>query len=237
MARTLEQSRQWMQLGADLVTNAIANFDERDLAVDTQLPGWTRKHLIAHLAANGDAIGNLVHWATTGEVTPMYSSPEARSADIEIGSRKSGSELVLWFGESAAKLNAGMSALTAEQWGHEIVTAQGRTVPASETPWMRSREVMIHAVDLDSGIEFDDLPEEFLRALCDDIVNKRASVDGPAAIVLISDTSDEWTLPGAGDPVQVTGSLAAITAYLAGRQYSGLTTSGNDKIPALSAWL
>jgi maleylpyruvate isomerase len=237
MARTLEQSRQWMQLGADLVNNAIANFDERDLAVDTQLPGWTRKHVIAHLAANGDAIGNLVHWAATGQVTPMYSSPEARAADIEIGSRKSGSELVLWFGESAAKLNAGMSALTAEQWGHEIVTAQGRTVPASETPWMRSREVMIHAVDLDSGIEFDDLPEEFLRALCDDIVNKRASVDGPAAIVLISDTSDEWTLPGAGDPVQVTGSLAAITAYLAGRQYSGLTTSGNDKIPALSAWL
>jgi len=56
MARTLEQSRQWMQLGADLVNNAIANFDERDLAVDTQLPGWTRKHLIAHLAASGDAL-------------------------------------------------------------------------------------------------------------------------------------------------------------------------------------
>jgi maleylpyruvate isomerase len=167
----------------------------------------------------------------------MYPSPEARAADIEIGSRKSGSELGLWFSESAAILDEGMSALTAEQWTHEIVTAQGRTVPASETPWMRSREVMIHAVDLDSGVGFDDLPEEFLRALCDDIVTKRASADGPTAIVLVSDTADQWKLPGAGDPVQVTGSLAAITAYLAGRQYSGLTTSGNDEVPALSAWL
>jgi maleylpyruvate isomerase len=237
MARTREQSRQWMQLGAELVTTAIANFDEQDFDVQSQLPGWTRKHLIAHLAANGDAIGNLVHWAATGEVTPMYPSPEARAADIEIGSRKSGSELGLWFSESAARLDEGMSALTAEQWTHEIVTAQGRTVPASETPWMRSREVMIHAVDLDSGVGFDDLPEEFLRALCDDIVTKRASADGPTAIVLVSDTADQWTIPGPGDPVQVTGSLAAITAYLAGRQFSGLTTSGNDEVPELSAWL
>jgi maleylpyruvate isomerase len=226
-----------MQIGAELVTTAIANFDEQDFDVQSQLPGWTRKHLIAHLAANGDAIGNLVHWAATGEVTPMYPSPEARAADIEIGSRKSGSELGLWFSESAARLDEGMSALTAEQWTHEIVTAQGRTVPASETPWMRSREVMIHAVDLDSGVGFDDLPEEFLRALCDDIVTKRASADGPTAIVLVSDTADQWTIPGPGDPVQVTGSLAAITAYLAGRQFSGLTTSGNDEVPELSAWL
>ena len=210
MARTLEQSRQWMQIGSDLVADALANFDERDFAVESQLPGWTRKHLIAHLAANGDAIGNLIHWAATGEVTPMYSSPEAR---------------------------AGMSSLTDEQWGFEIVTAQGRTVPASETPWMRSREVMIHAVDLDAGIEFDDLPEEFLRALCDDIVTKRAGITGSTAITLVSETSDEGTLPGSGDAVQVTGSLAAIAAYLAGRQYSGLTASSDDGVPAIPAWL
>ena len=237
MARTREQSQQWMQIGADLVTTAIANFDEQDFDVQSQLPAWTRKHLIAHLAANGDAIGNLVHWAATGEVTPMYSSPEARAADIEIGSRKSGSELGLWFSESAARLDEGMSALTAEQWTHEIVTAQGRTVPASETPWMRAREVMVHAVDLDSGIEFDDLPEEFLRALCADIVAKRAGAVGSMTITLVSDAADEWTLPGSSDPIQITGSLAAITAYLAGRQYSGLTTSGNDEVPELSAWL
>ena len=70
MARTREQSQQWMQIGADLVTTAIANFDEQDFDVQSQLPAWTRKHLIAHLAANGDAIGNLVHWAAMGEVTP-----------------------------------------------------------------------------------------------------------------------------------------------------------------------
>lgn len=36
-------------------------------------------------------------------------------------------------------------------WTHEVRTAQGRTVPASETVWMRTREVWVHAVDLDNG--------------------------------------------------------------------------------------
>ena len=30
----------------------------------------------------------------------------------------------------------------------EVVTAQGRTVPATEIPWLRAREVYVHVVDL-----------------------------------------------------------------------------------------
>ena len=32
-----------------------------------------------------DAVGNLVHWAATGERTPMYASPEQRNTDIDAG--------------------------------------------------------------------------------------------------------------------------------------------------------
>ena len=44
---------------------------------------------------------------------------------------------------------------------------------AAETPWMRSREVMVHAVDLATGLTFADLPEDFLAALRADITVKR----------------------------------------------------------------
>ena len=71
------------------------------------LPGWTRRHVAAHLAANADAVGNLVHWAATGERTPMYSSPEQRAADIERGSTPHGDELRAWFDASAARLCRG----------------------------------------------------------------------------------------------------------------------------------
>lgn len=79
-----------------------------------------------------------------------------------------------------------MDRLTDEHWAAEVMTAQGRTVAASETQWMRAREVCVHAVDLDLDLDLDvgfaDLPADFLRALIDDILAKRGDVepvDGP----------------------------------------------------------
>lgn len=184
MARTLGDALGWAEHGAKLVHETLVGLEEAAFDAPTALPGWTRRHVVAHLAANADAVGNLVHWAATGEPTPMYSSPEQRTADIESGSTRSGDALREWFDASAARLSAAMGALTAGQWSAEVVTAQGRTVPASETPWMRSREVMVHAVDLGLGVTFADLPADFLEALCADVVAKRGEVplvEGPLA--------------------------------------------------------
>src|SRR6266704_5264440 len=49
------------------------------------LPGWTRGHVLTHIARNADGMVNLLHWARTGTQTPMYASPESRAADIEAG--------------------------------------------------------------------------------------------------------------------------------------------------------
>lgn len=141
--------------------------DETAFDAASGLPGWTRRHVAAHLAANADAVGNLVHWAATGECTSDDSSPEQRAADIEKGSTRTGDDLRHWFDASAARLLEAMAALTPEQWSAEVVAAQGRTVPASETPWMRAREVLVHAVDLGTGTTFADLPPYFLEALAD----------------------------------------------------------------------
>ena len=49
------------------------------------LPGWTRGHVLTHVARNGDGLGNLLRWARPGTRTPMYASREARRSDIEAG--------------------------------------------------------------------------------------------------------------------------------------------------------
>jgi maleylpyruvate isomerase len=176
MARSTDAARSWAEDGDKLVHEALAGLDETAFHAPSGLPGWTRRHLAAHLAANADAVANLVHWAATGERTPMYSSPEQRSADIEKGRTHTDVDLRHWFDVSAARLSEAMGALTPEQWSTEVVTAQGRTVPATETPWMRAREVMVHAVDLRTGTTFADLPPDFLEALVDDVIAKRGHV-------------------------------------------------------------
>ena len=47
------------------------------------LPGWSRGHVLTHIARNADGLGNLLRWARTGTETPMYTSAESRSADID----------------------------------------------------------------------------------------------------------------------------------------------------------
>ena len=237
MARTLEDSLGWADQGAKLVHEGLVGLDEAAFGEASELPGWSRRHLTAHLAANSDAVGNLVHWAATGEPTPMYASPEQRTADIEAGSTRTGDELRTWFDASAARLSEAMTALTPEQWSTEVVTAQGRTVPASETPWMRAREVMVHSVDLGLGTTFADLPSDFLEALADDIVAKRSSTAGTPALVLRpTDAHRRWQVAGSGAPVTVLAPLAELVAYLAGRPASVALTTG-EPTPKLTAWL
>ncbi|WP_043841826.1 maleylpyruvate isomerase family mycothiol-dependent enzyme [Amycolatopsis taiwanensis] len=215
MTRTPATTLEWVAEGTALCGKAIRGLDEAGLAEPSLLPGWSRKHVVAHLASNADAIGNLVHWARTGVQTPMYSSPAQRAEAIENGAALPPERLLAWFDDSARILAESMAELTGEQWRAEVVTAQGRRVPALETPWMRSREVMVHAVDLATGIRFTDLPEPFLEALGAEIRDKRGEAGLP----------------------EVHGSLPEITAYLAGRPYTGVTTSDGAPAAPLPPWL
>ena len=242
MSRTLPDTRRWVQHGTKLFAEALAGLDEQEYGAPSLLPSWTRKHLVAHVAANATAVGNLVDWAATGERTPMYSSPEQRGADIEAGATRSGSELTAWFTKTAQRLEDAMDALTAAQWATEVVTAQGRTVPATEVPWLRAREVLVHAVDLGTGTGFGDLPADFLVALLEDVVGKRSAATsipsaGPALVVEATDVDDLWTVAGTGDPVRVTGSLATVTSYLTGRGHERVSAADHQPVPALPPWL
>ncbi|TDD26912.1 maleylpyruvate isomerase family mycothiol-dependent enzyme [Kribbella turkmenica] len=198
----------WIAEGTALSREALVDLDAPSL-----LPGWSRKHVAAHLALNAAALGNLVHWARTGDARPMYASTEQRNLDIEVGARRPAAELLTWFDESARALAEAMATLTEEQWQARVLTAQGDEVPATAIPWMRGREVMIHAVDLGTGVTFADLPEDFLEELCTDIRTRR------------------------GDVPELRGPLAEIAAYLAGRAYESVTTADGSPARPLPPWL
>jgi maleylpyruvate isomerase len=199
--RTLDDALRWSEEGTKVFLDSIT-YDG-----PSTLPGWSRRHVAAHVAANAEALGNLVHWATTGVPTPMYPSTDARGAGIERGRAMSLAELDAWLRQSAATLASSLRRMTPDHWATQVLTAQGRTVPASEIPWLRAREVCVHAVDLDLGVTFANLPDAFLEALCVDVVAKR------------------------GDVPIVEGSLAEHAAWLTGRPHR------LEGAPNLAAWL
>lgn len=238
MSRTPEDSRRWVDEGTALFDRALEGRTDEQLDGPTNLDGWTGRHLVAHVAANADALCNLVHWAATGEETPMYSSTEQRGRDIEAGAKRPAGELRVWAAESAGAFAGRFDALTSEQRQAEVLTAQGRTVPAHEVTWMRSREVMVHAVDLGGEVGFVDLPADFLAALVEDIVGKRSKGgEGPSLRLTVTDAELVVEAAGTGAATEVIGSLADVAAYLAGRAGAEVTTTNGGSAPALPTWL
>jgi uncharacterized protein (TIGR03083 family) len=175
------KARTWLHDTTPLMLQAVDSLDDDTFASPSALPGWTVAHIVAHLHFNAEAIARLTQWARTGIETPMYSSFAQRNADIESGAVLPAAELRRLVHASARALDDALDALSPPQWEHLVVTAQGRTVPATELVWMRFREVALHGIDLDRGISFADLPAEAVAKLADEIVAKRlAAGEAPA---------------------------------------------------------
>jgi uncharacterized protein (TIGR03083 family) len=236
VTRTREDCRAWAAHGFALLAGAVERLDEFDVRAASGLPEWSRGELVAHVAANAEALGNLATWARTGVPTPMYASPEARAAGIAAGATMSAAGLRAWLHEAESELLSRLDRLDAAAWDAPVTTAQGRVMPATEIPWLRARETCVHAVDLATGVSFADLPDEFLVALADEVVAKRAAAHGPAVELAASDADAAWVLPGAGPRHAVVGELAHLLAYLTGRTHPLRSTTG-AAVPPLPPWL
>ncbi|WP_236788928.1 maleylpyruvate isomerase family mycothiol-dependent enzyme [Amycolatopsis sp. GM8] len=217
----------WVEQGSRLFLDQLASIPDSAFPEPGTLPGWTTAHLVAHVGYNAKALSRLVRWARTGEESPMYPSPESRNAEIEQGAKLPAGEIRELATETDSRLRADLTALTA--WDAQVRTAQGRLVPATEIPWLRTREVWIHAVDLGTGVGFDDFPDELVDALIADVVGLRASRDqGPAFVLEASDRASDWRIPGE-EPVVVRGTAAELCRWICGR--------GGLDGPDLGKWL
>ncbi len=236
MSHSLDDSLRWTEDGTALIERAL---QEADLAEPSLLPGWSRAAVLAHVGLNARAIGNLVTWAKTGIETPMYVSREQRDADIAVAATLPDEEIVTRFRTSATELREAMAGLIEDQWAAQVRTSRGGVIVATEIPWLRSREVMIHAVDLDASVDWPDLPLDFLAELISDVTAQRSEAgQGPYIDLRAVDSDHVWTINGVGPVVHVIGPTAQLAAYLVGRPFHDVATDGEGKAPpALPPWI
>jgi maleylpyruvate isomerase len=163
----------------------------------------------------------------------MYASRQARDAEIEQGATLPAKALRELVAETAGELASALAGLSEPQWHAPIVTAQGRTVQATEIPWMRSREVWIHAVDLGTGVSYDDFPPEFVDALLTDVTRLLTGrAQAPAFVVAPHDRERVWRVDLPGPSVEAFGSAAALAAWLTGR-----AAAPHASLPDPGPWL
>lgn len=223
-------------VGADLAAVAAATrrflataarLTDAEIAAPSLLPGWTRGHVLAHVARNADSLVNLLHWAETGIETPQYPDPSSRDADIAAGAGRPAAEQHADNVAAADRWQRRADALPPEAWHAVVRNRQGREVGAAAIGWMRWQEVEIHHVDLDAGYSPADWPAEFVARLLPEAVASLGLRDGDHLSfgVDAEDTGFGATV-GAGTPSNtVRGSATAILAWLLGRS-AGTDLSG-----------
>ncbi|WP_152188407.1 maleylpyruvate isomerase family mycothiol-dependent enzyme [Georgenia satyanarayanai] len=230
-----DEDLEWVRSGSDYFARRLAELTEEDVAGDSLLPGWTRGAVIAHVGYNAVALRRLCHWARTGEETPMYTSEEARDAEIARGAALPLGELRQLCTDSRDALDDDWRSLPAEAWEAEVRTRQGRRLRARETVWMRAREVWIHGVDLATGGSYRDFPPAVVDRLTADVLEGWAARGEAVDMVLHPTDRDGPTSIGSPGPT-VSGSAADLARWLTGRGGGGLESSTGE-LPALPRWL
>jgi maleylpyruvate isomerase len=85
---------------------SLERLDDDQVAAPSLLPGWTRGHLLTHIARNADSHVRVLTAARRGEVVEQYPGGKAgRAADIESGATRSVGELVADVETSARRLS------------------------------------------------------------------------------------------------------------------------------------
>lgn len=229
----------WMREGTAFFSHAVDALSDEELRQSSALAGWTRAHVIAHMARNAEALTRLATWARTGVETPMYSSREQRSDDIESSSGAPTSTLRAELVTTAATLDDALTALDGTTWNTVLRSAQGRPMPALEVPWMRTREVWLHTVDLGTGATVAELPAGVVDELIADATRMLSPKDGcPAVTLEATDRDRTWSLGPDAEPVRVRGTAADLLAWLIGRTGPvGLTAVGAAAVPVPPPWL
>jgi maleylpyruvate isomerase len=222
---------------ARLLRTAAA-FGAADVAGPSLLPGWTRGHVLTHLARNADGFVNLLTAARTGEPIPMYASPQARTADIEAGAARAPEELLDDLRRSAERFTAAVEAMPVQAWAATVQARRGPW-PAAMLVWGRLREIEVHHMDLGAGYRPADWPEAFAQRLLHEVATGLAdNPDAPAMVLHFDGVRHELVV---GDPERaptVTGPVPELVAWLIGRSAGELLTVAPDgPLPTPPEWI
>lgn len=213
----------------------VDSLASEDWAAPSLLPGWSRAHVVAHLALNAEGFAVALDGLSAGEPVAIYPSQEARNEGIHALAQAPTGEIRERLFAATQQLRDVFGRLTPQQWAGTVNRLpEGPAWPAAELVEARQREVEIHHADLGVGYTHRDWPVEFAVTLLDSATaTHEQSPDSPAFTLRATDLGRDWSV-GATEPV-VSGTAGALGWWLVGRG-NGEELSCPTGVPALGPW-
>ena len=143
------------------VLDAARVITEPDLRAPSLLAGWSRAHVLAHLARGADAMRQVLIGVRSGRDHPGYPSAEARQAGIEQSAGQTAGELMTDLADSAMALRTVARQLPADRWQVPVQMLGPAPFPAAQLLTRRLVEVELHHCDLGIGYGAERWPTAF----------------------------------------------------------------------------
>lgn len=154
---------------------AVRVMSDAQVGEPSLLPGWTRGHVLTHVARSGDVLRGLLAGARTGVPGSGYASADAREADIAAGAARPAAEQLDDVLASAQAFRAEAETLTAETARVPVRILTYPEFPTGQCLLRRLVELELHHVDLGLAYTASDWPEAFAsRELPEPMSGQRA---------------------------------------------------------------
>ncbi len=208
----------------DMLLATVDSLTDEEFAAPSKCEGWTRAHVVAHLALGADAMGNMITWGTTGVETPPYVSWDARNADIENLAKKSPAEIkaalrtaIKNFADKAETLKDGLKAET-------VKTAGGVSITPYAVPALRISEVIIHHADLDTVWGLGEADMDALEDTLEIVVERVSANEDFPGVTVDTDEGEHYDIGDGATAIK--GGRDAVIGWLARGLTDGLRYDG-----------
>jgi maleylpyruvate isomerase len=219
--------------------STLASLTDAQVAEPSQLPGWTRAHLLTHIARNADSHVRMLSAARGGEKVEQYAGgSEGRAAEIDAGASRSASELVADVAATADRLFQTWAEIPDATWDREVIAIHGGQ-PAWACVFSRWRETEMHHSDLDLGYEWSRWPDDFVSANLPVVAKTLDRRLKDRRVELVAEDVGYSGLvgpPSGDDGGEVRGSGRAMLAWLTGRS-DGTGLDADGSLPEIGPWI
>jgi maleylpyruvate isomerase len=201
-----------LRRAADVVTGIAAKLGDHDVQAPSELPGWTRGHVLAHICGIANAMARQLDYAARGESIELYDGGfEGRTRAIEMAAGHSLAEHRADLEAALDRALRAFGALDEPGWRAPITYRGGVVFDGGLALW---RELVIHAADLGTGRG----PETWSRPFCEHLFDfLSARVPDGQRFVLQPLGLPDRAIGSGGKTTVISGMLTDIAAWLAGR--------------------
>lgn len=160
----------WARRGTAHFARKLNELTDAELAGPSLIPGWSRRHVIAHVAYQARGLARLVEAVRSGKRAETLQESEAQNEDVEFGATLPAHALRYLFKHSEVHLNVEWRDAGEKEWGGTARSLSGNIIALHDTPWLRAREIWLRTVDLENGGSFLDFPVEVVDRMQQEIL-------------------------------------------------------------------